>query len=596
MAPSRSRILKTVASIVIMLALLAFIGWCARWRIIAWHLGLPAPGYSVSVQKDVMVPMRDGVRLSADIYRPSKEGKYPVILLRTMYGKRNPGHKYSFTGSLFASQGYVFIVQDVRGKFDSEGEFYPYIYEAEDGHDTIEWAGTREWSTGKVGTYGFSYWGSTQWLPAPLRSTYLKAMVPIVTSQDVYPRWIYNGIFRLNDVLVWHYENAPKRAQSAEGVDWDRAVRTLPLLKADDSLGADIPAYNDWITHPRPGPYWDRVRVDDRVAAIQAPALIIDGWYDYYLNLAIDDFKRMKAAGGSDEARQSVLLVGPWTHASKSKFDDADFGKQASFMRQVRTILAWFDFWLKGEKNGILDGGSARYFTMGANEWRTANEWPPAGTRYTPYYLKSDGGANSAKGDGILSETAPGAGKPDSYVADPENPVPSVGGTSIFGKLKAGPFNQREVESREDVLVYTTAPLESDIEVTGPVRLVLYASSSARDTDFAVKLAEVRPDGTSVNVQSAVYRASNRESLKKPALLEKDRVYRFEINAGNTSMLFKKGHRIRLQIAGSNFPEYGRNLQTGEDNGTTVKTEKARQTVFHDRARPSHLVLPVMRR
>lgn len=596
MAPSRSRILKTVASIVIMLALLAFIGWCARWRIIAWHLGLPAPGYSVSVQKDVMVPMRDGVRLSADIYRPSKEGKYPVILLRTMYGKRNPGHKYSFTGSLFASQGYVFIVQDVRGKFDSEGEFYPYIYEAGDGHDTIEWAGTREWSTGKVGTYGFSYWGSTQWLPAPLRSTYLKAMVPVVTSQDVYPRWIYNGIFRLNDVLVWHYENAPKRAQSAEGVDWDRAVRTLPLLKADDSLGADIPAYNDWITHPRPGPYWNRVRVDDRVAAIQAPALIIDGWYDYYLNLAIDDFKRMKAAGGSDEARQSVLLVGPWTHASKSKFDDADFGKQASFMRQVRTILAWFDYWLKGEKNGILDGGSARYFTMGANEWRTANEWPPAGTRYTPYYLKSDGKANSAKGDGILSETAPGAVKPDSYVADPENPVPSVGGTSIFGKLKAGPFDQREVESREDVLVYTTAPLESDIEVTGPVRLVLYASSSARDTDFAVKLAEVRPNGTSVNVQSAVYRASNRESLVKPALLEKDRVYRFEIDAGNTSMLFKKGHRIRLQIAGSNFPEYGRNLQTGEDNGTTVKTEKARQTVFHDRARPSHLVLPVMRR
>lgn len=596
MAPSRSRILKTAASIVIMLALLAFIGWCARWRIIAWHLGLPAPGYSVSVQKDVMVPMRDGVRLSADIYRPSKEGKYPVILLRTMYGKRNPGHKYSFTGSLFASQGYVFIVQDVRGKFDSEGEFYPYIYEAGDGHDTIEWAGTREWSTGKVGTYGFSYWGSTQWLPAPLRSTYLKAMVPVVTSQDVYPRWIYNGIFRLNDVLVWHYENAPKRAQSAEGVDWDRAVRTLPLLKADDSLGADIPAYNDWITHPRPGPYWNRVRVDDRVAAIQAPALIIDGWYDYYLNLAIDDFKRMKAAGGSDEARQSVLLVGPWTHASKSKFDDADFGKQASFMRQVRTILAWFDYWLKGEKNGILDGGSARYFTMGANEWRTANEWPPAGTRYTPYYLKSDGKANSAKGDGILSETAPGAVKPDSYVADPENPVPSVGGTSIFGKLKAGPFDQREVESREDVLVYTTAPLESDIEVTGPVRLVLYASSSARDTDFAVKLAEVRPNGTSVNVQSAVYRASNRESLVKPALLEKDRVYRFEIDAGNTSMLFKKGHRIRLQIAGSNFPEYGRNLQTGEDNGTTVKTEKARQTVFHDRARPSHLVLPVMRR
>ncbi|MGV7929199.1 MAG: CocE/NonD family hydrolase [Spirochaetota bacterium] len=592
----RSRILKTTLSIILALALCAVLAWCMRWHIIACYLGLPAPGHSVTVQKDVMVPMRDGVRLSADIYRPSKEGKYPVILLRTMYGKRNPGHKYSFTGSLFASQGYVFIVQDVRGKFDSEGEFYPYIYEAKDGHDTIEWAGTREWSTGKVGTYGFSYWGSTQWISAPLRSTYLKAMVPIVTSQDVYPRWIYNGIFRLNDVLVWHYENAPKRAQSAEGVDWDRAVRTLPLIKADDSLGADIAAYNDWINHPRPGPYWDRVRVDDRVADIQAPALIIDGWYDYYLNLAVADFNRMKATGGSDEARRSVLLLGPWTHASQSKFADADFGRQASFMKQVRTILAWFDYWLKGEKNGILDGGSVRFFTMGANEWRAEKEWPLARTRYTPYYLQSDGGANSAKGDGILSETAPAAGKPDSYIADPENPVPSVGGTSIFGKLKAGPFNQREVESRDDVLVYTTAPLESDTEVTGPVKLVLYASSSARDTDFAVKLAEVRPDGTSVNIQSAVYRASNRESLVKPSLLEKDRVYRFEIEVGNTSMLFKKGHRIRLQIAGSNFPEYGRNLQTGEDNGTTARTGKARQAVFHDRERPSQLILPVIPR
>ena len=233
---------------------------------------------------------------------------------------------------------------------------------------------------------------------------------------------------------------------------------------------------------------------------------------------------------------------------------------------------------------GILDGGPVRFFTMGANEWRAENEWPPAGTRYTPYYLQGQGKANSATGDGVLAETAPAAGKPDSYVADPDNPVPSVGGTSIFGKLKAGPFDQRVVESRDDVLVYTTAPLAGDTEVTGPVKLVLYASSSARDTDFAVKLAQVRPDGTSVNVQSAVYRASNRESLLKPAPLEKDRVYKFEIEVGNTSMLFKKGHRIRLQIAGSNFPEYGRNLQTGEDNGTTARTGT--------RYRPRRLALP----
>jgi uncharacterized protein len=590
----KSRTVRIVLVIILVLILGFSLALYNKWNIVAWYLGIPAPQYAVKVLHDVKVPMRDGVKLSADIYMPSAEGKYPVILLRTMYGKGNANHKYAFTGSVFASQGFIFVVQDVRGKFDSAGDFYPYIYEAVDGFDTLEWAGTREWSTGKVGTYGFSYWGSTQWLAAPMGSKYLKAMVPVVTSQDVYQRWIYNGIFRINDVLVWHYENAPKRAQSAKGVDWDTAVRKLPLIKADDALGVDIPAYNDWIRHPQPGPYWDRIRVDDKVAKITAPALIIDGWYDYYLNLAIGDYNRMIKRGGSAEARRSMLLVGPWTHASTSKFDDADFGKEASFLQKFRMILLWFNYWLKGEQNGILSEGPVKIFTMGANTWKNVGEWPLKNTRYTAYYLHSEGNANTVRGNGVLSTVKPVTGKPDSFLSDPENPVPSVGGTSIFGNAKAGPVNQQAVESRDDVLVYTSAPLGDDLEVTGPVKLVFYASSSAKDTDFAAKLADVDPAGKSINIQAAVIRARYRESLERPLLLEKGKIYRLEIEIGNTSNLFKKGHCIRLQLAGSNFPEYGRNLNTGKDNGTTAETVKSRQLVYHDRENPSQLILPVI--
>lgn len=596
MKSSKTRILAGI--LIVLLALIACAGfaWYGKWRIVAWYLDLPAARHTVKIQKDVQIPMRDGVRLSADIYRPNAEGKFPVILTRTPYGKRNPDHKYAFAGSMFASQGFVYIVQDVRGKFDSEGEFYPYIYEARDGYDTIEWAAIQAWSSGSVGTYGFSYWGTTQWLSAPLGSTHLKAMVPINTSQNPYPRWIYNSIFRLNDMLVWYYENAPKRGRVSKGVDWDKAVRKLPLTEADNALGSDIPAYDDWIRHPLPGPYWDRFRVDDKVALIQAPALIIEGWYDYYLNLAIEDYNRMIRSAGSPEARQSMLLIGPWTHESKSKFTTVDFGKEASFMKQVKMILLWFNYWLKNEQNGILDEGPIRIFTMGANKWRTEKEWPLKQTRYTAYYLHSDGNANSVRGSGLLSESKPETEKADAYTYDPENPVPSIGGTSVYGNLRdqAGPADQKAVETRDDVLVYTTPPLAEDMEVTGPVKLIFYASSSAQDTDFAAKLTEVYPDGISINLQAAVLRARYRDSLERPALLEEGKIYKFEMAIGATGVLFRKGHRIRLQVTSSNFPEYGRNLNTGADNGTTSQTVKAQQSIYHDREHPSHIILPVL--
>lgn len=578
-----------------MAAMCSFMG-CARlkWNLVANVLDIPKPKYAVTVDKNVMIPMSDGIRLAADIYRPDASGKFPVIIVRTPYGKRNPNHKYEFAGRLFASQGFAFTVQDVRGKFDSEGVYYPYINESKDGYDTLEWAAKRDWSTGKIGTYGFSYWGSTQWLAAPTGSTRLKAMVPIVTAQDPYNRWIYNGIFRINDVLVWHYENAKRYIRDSKEIDWDSAVQYLPLIRADNALGQDISYYNDWIKHPVPGPYWDNIRVDDKVSKITAPALIIDGWYDYYLDSAIKDFNRMISNGGSKEARMSRLIIGPWTHTSKSKFDDVDFGKSASFMQQVKAILGWFQYWLKDEDNGVADEDPIKIFIMGKNEWRSEKEWPLKRTKYVKYYLHSNGCANGIEGNGLLDTELPGKESSDQFIYDPANPVPSIGGTSIYGKSKPGPADQREIEIREDVLIYSTPPLKGDIEVTGPVSLILYAASSAKDTDFAATLVDVYPDGKAINLKTGILRARFRNSLTKPSFLEKDKVYKLDLEIGATSILFKKGHRIRLQVSSSSFPEFGRNLNTGAPIGMTAKIEKAKQTIYHISKYPSYLLLPVI--
>lgn len=565
-----------------------------KWHVVAWYLGLPRPRYAVTVDRDVMVPMSDGIRLAADVYRPKASGQYPVILTRTPYDKRNTEHKYAFTGGLFASQGYAYVVQDVRGKFASEGEYYPYRHEAQDGHDTIEWAGTQPWSTGKAGTYGFSYWGSTQWLPAPLANPHLRAMVPIVTGQSVYRRWIYNGIYRFNDVLFWHFGNTTTRTRELDGIDLDAAVRHLPAIDAAEAMGADIPAYRDWLSHPTPDAYWEPFCVDDQVERVTAPALLIGGWYDYYLEEMFDDFNRMRTRGGSEAARQSQLLIGPWTHETVSKFEAVDFGAEAAFMPQVKRLLQWFDRWLKEDAGAAHADGPIRLFIMGENVWRSELEWPLARTEFTHYYLHSGGNAATRQGDGWLSREPPGAQPPDRYTYDPADPTPSLGGTSIYGAAVAGPVDQGKVEDRTDVLVYSTAPLEEDVEVTGPIDLVVFAASSAVDTDFVAQLVDVHPDGRAINLRTGAVRARYRESFDTPAPLTPGAVTEFRIRVGATSNLFKKGHRIRLEVRSAHFPEFGRNLNTGQDPMTSTEFVAAEQIVYHDPTRASYLLLPVI--
>ena len=565
-----------------------------KLRLTAMYFGVPQPKYGLVTDKKIMIPMRDGVRLAADVYRPEESGRYPVIVIRTPYGRANKKQFIPEIAGVFASQGFVVVSQDCRGKLDSEGEFYPYTNEAIDGHDTFEWAGKQEWSNGNVGTFGLSYWGSTQWLGSIYGSNHLKTMIPIVTSQSLYKRWMYKGIFRLNDVFVWHYQNSDRNLISGKEIDWSQYVSHLPLIEADSNMEKDLPFYNDWIQHATPDDYWEKINVENRMNDIKASALIVGGWYDYYLEHAIDDFNRMRKQSGSPEARQSRLLIGPWLHTTKSKFEDRDFGKNAGFPQQMKYFIDWYRYWLTDEEPEFDDDKPIKIFVMGKNEWRNESEWPLAQTQWTPFYLHSQGKANTRNGNGSLHLRSPLAEPNDRFDYDPLNPAPSIGGTSIYGKATPGPVDQTAVEQRTDVLVYTSDPLPKDTEVTGPIKLELFASSSAVDTDFVATLADVDSSGKSINLRTGAIRARYRNSYDQPEFLEKDKVYKFDITIGATSNLFKKGHRIRLQLTSSYFPEMGRNLNTGAPIGLTKEVITAHQTILHNSQYPSRLILPVI--
>ena len=574
---------------------LAALGACRSlpWDITAFELGLPAPRFPVSFEGNVTVPARDGVMLSADLYRPAAQGSYPAILVRTPYDKRNPGYGYPIIGGVFASQGYVVVIQDVRGKFKSQGEFYPLVNEAADGADTIQWIARQDWSDGRVGMFGVSYFASTEWLAAPAAGPALRTIVPIFSSQNGYDSWFSRGVLKLSMALTWHHQNDTKATRPLHRAQWRNGMWTIPLVKADTAMGAPNPIYQDWLEHPVPGPFWEPMRVDDKASQITIPVLLIAGWYDPFLPRMLEDYRRLSDSAGGEARRQSQLIIGPWTHTIESQFHDLETGPQARFLRQLPTILRWYNHWLKGEDNGVDRGGPVRLFVMGRGQWRTEREWPLARTLYTSWYLHSGGSANGSTGDGALDLARPREEPPDSFVYDPRNPVPTVG-LNARRTISPGPKEQYQVERRQDVLVYTSEVLAEELEITGPVRLVLYASSSASDTDFRVTLVDLLPDGTPIDLCSGILRARFRESLDKPSYLEPGKVYRYEIDVGATSIALRPGHRIRLYVSSSDFPRYDRNLNTGEPFGFGQRMAAARQSVFHNAASPSRLVLPVI--
>ena len=559
---------------------------------------------------DVKIPMRDGVQTSADMYFPEGDGPFPVILLRTPYDN-GPWAETGWPGSRyrdFVTHGYVYVIQDCRGRYDSEGEFYPWHQEVEDGYDTRKWIAQQPWSNGKIGLVGPSYMGMVQWLGALENSDYLTAMMPASTPIDgwIWGNQYVNGAYQLALNHGWGFSTTNRTSQPTGMHDWMKLHRFLPLIDtAKVATGTENPFIRDWIKHPTYDDYWRKISAEDKFAKFNVPIYNLAGWFDAYPAAAFRGFSGVRTHAKSEKIRRSQrILVGPWPHglSRSSRTGEVDFGPDSLIDLEALT-LRWNDYWLKGIDNGIMDEPPVRIFVMGANVWRDEHEWPLARTQFTNFYLHSQGNANSLHGgDGTLSVTSPGENEsPDQYSYDPENPVyerggnfsysiPGVGGS---GEL-SGPFDQRPNERRDDVLVYTSEPLTEDLEVTGPLTCKLYISSSAPDTDFVVRLVDVHPGGRALNFSEGILRVRYRESWESPQLMEPGQVYAITIEMQPTSLVFKKGHRIRVDVTSSDFPHFDRNPNTGHEFGMDAEVQIAEQTIYHNTKYPSHIVLPVI--
>ena len=553
---------------------------------------------SVEARYDVKVPMRDGVNLSADIYFPrGEQGPLPVILTRTPYD--NMTEESLEAGRFYPQHGYVLVAQDVRGRNDSDGDFYPYLNDFKDGHDTVEWIGAQPWCDGNVGMVGASYVGYVQWQAASMGSSYLKAIVPRVIGANMYETgWYQGGAFHLGTAAMWAMRYDGRTRQDIFDYNWEQLFRKLPLAELDREAGKDVHFFRDWIAHPDYDDYWRAQSIEERYPNIKVPVLQIGGWYDVLVRGTFHHFTEMRKHGGSELARQNQrAVVGPWIHSACSTTfaGELDFG--AISMLDLREIeLRWFDHWLKGKDNGAERDAPLRLFVMGSNEWRDEKEWPLARTQFTPYYFHSGGGANSLEGDGSLSTVPPTDEPADGFVYNPAFPVPTRGGNTCCNPelVPWGVYDQRPIEYRNDMLVYTSEPLEEDLEVTGPISVTLYASTDGRDTDFTAKLVDVHPDGYAVNLCDNIMRARYHESREYQTLLEPGRVYEFTIDLWMTSNVFLKGHRIRVDVSSSNFPRFDRNPNTGNPFGQDTELRTAHQTILHDEAHPSHILLPVI--
>lgn len=575
------------------------------------------PTYKVVVERDLPMITRDGITLRADVYRPDTEGKFPVLVIRTPYDK---SQDMALTEKdYFPSRGYVVVVQDTRGRFSSEGEFYPFIHEAFDGYDAIEWAAGLPWSDGQVGTVGQSYLALVQYFTAPQRPPHLKAMCPVSAPITYFQDCIYRrGVFELGWMLAYTIYLARNYLERKGLYAEQRAVldsyishpevmispckreeyRHLPLLDWGRRLKEGAPYFADFMQHSTDGPYWYATDLRRQLPNVNTPMLHVSSWYDIFQYDTLTMFTGLRERAMIPEARQrQKLIMGPWAHLmpyavpTSKGTGDIDFGAEAVI--ELHAIqLRWFDQLLKGVDNKVFEEAPIRIFVMGENRWRDEYEWPLARTKYSEFFLHSGGKANSLRGDGTLSPSSPGAELPDRFIYDPNDPVPTRGGTTLG--IAMGVFDQTKVEEREDVLIYNSNPLNSDLEVTGPVSLKLFASSSAMDTDFTAKLVDVHPNGYAQNLVEGVIRARFRESLLHPSLITPDKVYEYTIDLLATSHVFKAGHRLRLEISSSNFPRYDRNPNTGNDFGVDSQLRPAQQTIFHDSRYSSHLVLPVI--
>ncbi|SFE81857.1 CocE/NonD family hydrolase [Alteribacillus iranensis] len=573
----------------------------------------------IIVERDVPCKVRDGVTLYANIYRPQEEGKYPVLLSRLPYNKNLPRYSHYYIDPFrMALAGYVVIIQDVRGRFASEGEFNPLIQEIEDGYDVVEWAAHLPFTNGKVGMFGLSYYGVTQLYAALAHPPSLKAIFPAMTAGQLrhglssrlgVPELVFLETWFLESIapdylkrkLGSEYENVKKEiVKDLNNIDeWHKhlPIKEWPPIKKHPELEKLFHKYIDQDvkselvtkTPHRSQGLWD----------IDVPAYHLAGWYDSHLGTTLMNYKEMKE---SQNNQPQKLIVGPWAHGNfDSIIGERFFGihSEGSFIDEKDDItslhIKWYDQWLKEEEPSDVDQDDpVKIFVMGVNKWRSEKEWPLKRTSYTSFYLHSNGNAGKDMESGTLNTTPPENEPADTFIYDPDNPVPTKGGGTLFFKGKnAGPMDQQEIEKREDVLVYTTPPLEKSVEVTGPIKMYLWVSTDAPDTDFTAKLVDVFPDGRSFNLTDGIVRMKT-QNTRGSENDQKDKVRQVEIDLWATSNVFLPGHSIRVEVSSSNFPRFAVNPNTGETTMETSEVVKAVQTVYHDQDYPSFILLPII--
>ncbi len=590
---------------------------------------------SVQLVEPVMVPMRDGTRLATDVYLPDHSGgPWPAVLLRTPYGS-GPESAWHEAAQQLAAGGYAVVNQDVRGRYRSAGHFEPES-EGADGYDTIAWVRGQPWCNGKVGMYGSSYMAWTQFAAARQRPPGLTGLFAVVGDHYWYQfsQWgRHHGVLRQLDLQSWFLGVAVEdpRVHADAGVlaQFQAALARLPDLEAwrdapregaypilDSVLTApawaDVWPLREWpLLKPVPDYFaaWQRnfaalgpppAPAPGGVENIEVPTCLVGGWFDLFLAGTIASYQAL-VANAPDEraARAHRLLIGPWGHSLHAELSGEIGAGPDADLDPLDVQRRWFDHWLRQPDPDFDVEPPVRYYTMGANTWRTCCKWPPGGITYTPYYLHGPGdrAAPRANARGMFSRRSPTWDRPQRYTYDPHRPVPTRGGNTVG--LPWGSYDQRPVtgEARDDVLSFTGEPLTEPLEVTGPVQAVLYAASSAPDTDFTVKLLDVRPDGRMLNVCAGIVRARYRSAGEDgPAPLQPERVYRFDIDLLATSYLFRPGHRLRVDISSSNFPQFDRNANTGRPLGTDRRADvrTAQQTIYHDALRPSHIILPII--
>ena len=602
-------------------AVLAWFGWQLLPSFLAYKSGLRPPLYAVRTQKSVALITIDGIKLVADVYHPQHIRKTPTILVRIPLTKSLRNLLYAdLIARIWAERGYTVVIQGTRGRFGSSGTFYPLRGERQDGVETLEWLKRQPWFNGQIAMWGGSAFGYTQWVVCNQLKSGASALDIYESATDFHKMFYPGGAFSLYSALSWALNSAGRddRPNWPSHDEVFHGASGTPLLDADKrAAGKEIPFFRDWAKHTLKDSYWQDLDASTMFRDLKSPVLLMAGWYDPFLPAQLDDYANVRRFASRDTAKQSRLIIGPWSHAGEVTFPDGS--KSEAFRPESFVVsLPWFDQKLSAHQISALKADSpVRIFVMGKNEWRSEQEWPLARTRYTSLYLRSSGNANGSLQDqklpsyverspnrvgetfhtkvtdrAILSLNAAHDDPSDSFTYDPSNPTPTAGGAMIGCNQAIA--CQDNIERRNDVLLYTTPQLREDLEVTGPVRVVLYASTSAPQTDFTAKLVDVHPDGSAFNVSDGILRKSFKARKSAGTAQQSSAIEKITIDLWPTSMVFNRQHRIRLEISSSNFPRYDRNPNTGAFIPTETRMVSAQQSVFHSALHPSRLILPII--